>query len=90
MRSSLIGKIEKAKRYTQEPDRVTLLGLTAEFRGDNNNYSLSYANGEWHCSCAFFSQWGLCSHTMALQQMLEKMLPKEALSSPLAAQSLEK
>ncbi|MEA3253635.1 MAG: hypothetical protein U9Q17_01660 [Chloroflexota bacterium] len=90
MRSSLIGKIEKAKRYTQEPDRVTLLGFTVEFRGDNNNYSLSYANGEWHCSCDFFSQWGLCSHTMALQQMLEKMLPKEALTSPLAVQSLEK
>ena len=82
MRSSLIGKIEKAKRYAQEPDRVTLSGFTAEFRGDNNNYKLSYADGEWQCSCHFFSQWGTCSHTMALQQILAKMLPTEALSSP--------
>ncbi len=87
MRSSLIGKIEKAKRYAQEPDRVTLSGLTADFRGENNNYKLSYANGKWQCSCHFFSQWGTCSHTMALQQMLGGMLPKGALSSPLPTES---
>jgi len=82
VRSSLIGKIEKAKRYAQEPDRVTLSGLTADFRGENNNYKLSYTNGKWQCSCHFFSQWGTCSHTMALQQILANMLPKEAISSP--------
>jgi len=82
MRSSLIGKIEKAKRYAQEPDRVTLSGFTANFRGDNNNYKLSYAAGKWHCTCHFFSQWGTCSHIMALQQILGDMLPKEALTSP--------
>jgi hypothetical protein len=82
MRSSLIGKIEKAKRYAQEPDRVTLSDLTANFRGENNNYKLSYASGKWQCSCHFFSQWGTCSHTMAVQQMLANMLPKEAISPP--------
>ena len=86
MRSSLIGKIEKAKRYAQEPDRVTLSGLTAEFRGDNNNYRLSYVDGKWQCGCYFFSQWGTCSHIMALQQMLANMLSKEALSSPMEVQ----
>jgi len=86
MRSSLIGKIEKAKRYAQEPDRVTLSGLTADFRGDNNNYNLSYADGKWQCNCHFFSQWGTCSHTMALQQMLANVLPKEALTSPIVTQ----
>ena len=82
MRSSLIGKIEKAKRYAQEPDRVTLSSLTANFRGENNNYKLSYASGKWQCSCHFSSQWGTCSHTMAVQQMLASMLPKEAISPP--------
>jgi len=86
MRSSLIGKIEKAKRYAQEPDRVTLSGLTADFRGDNNNYKLSYTAGKWQCNCHFFSQWETCSHTMALQQMLANMLPKEALTSPIVTQ----
>lgn len=83
MRSSLIGKIEKAKRYAQEPDRVTLSGFTAVFRGNNDQHELSYAGGKWHCSCGFFSQWQICSHTMALQQILGNVLPKEALASPM-------
>lgn len=83
MRSSLIGKIEKAKRYAREPDRITFSGFTAVFRGENSEHKLSYANGKWHCSCSFFSQWGICSHIMALQQILGSMLPQEALSSPI-------
>lgn len=90
MRSSLIGKIEKAKRYAQESDRVKISGLTAVFRGENDNHELSYANGKWHCNCYFFSQWGICSHIMALQQILANMLPQEALTSPITTQSLEK
>jgi len=90
MRSSLIGKIEKAKRYAQEPDRITFSGLTAVFHGENDDHNVSYANGKWQCTCHFFSQWGVCSHTMALQQILGKMLPKEALASPIEAQLAEK
>src|SRR4030042_324119 len=90
MRSSLIGKIEKAKRYAQEPDRVTFSGLTAVFRGENEAHKLHYSNGKWHCTCHFFSQWEICSHVMALQQILGKMLPKEALVSPMETQPPEK
>jgi len=90
MRSSLIGKIEKAKRYAQEPGRVTLSGLTAVFHGENDDHKLSYANGKWHCTCHFFSQWETCSHIMALQQILGNMLPKEASSSTIETQPLEK
>lgn len=78
MQSSLIGKIEKAQRYAQEKERVTFSELSAKFRGENDNYTISYKNGKWHCSCSFFSQWGLCSHTMALEKILGGMLPKEA------------
>jgi hypothetical protein len=87
MRSSLIGKIEKAKRYAQEPGRVTLSSFTADFHGENADHTISYAEGKWQCSCAFFSQWGTCSHSMALQQMLANVLPREALVSPLADQA---
>ena len=90
MRSSLIGKIEKAKRYTQETDRVTFSGFTVIFRGDNDTYKLSCANGKWHCACHFFSQWGICSHVMALQQIMGNMLPEEARVSPIEDQSLDK
>ena len=87
MQSSLIGKIEKAKRYAQEPERITFSGLTVVFHGENDDHKLSYANGKWHCICHFFSQWETCSHIMALQQILGKMLPKEALVPPIETET---
>jgi len=79
MQSSLIGKIEKAHRYAQERERITFSDFMASFRGEHDTYDLSYKQGQWHCSCSFFSKWGLCSHTMALQKILSEMLPEEAL-----------
>ena len=81
MQSSLIGKIEKAKRYAEEGDRVTLRDFSVKFRGENNDYDTGYKDGKWHCSCRFFSSWGLCSHTMALEKMLANMLPAEAMTT---------
>ncbi len=84
MQSSLIGKIEKAKRYAQEKERVTFSELSVKFRGENDEYSIRYRDGKWNCTCHFFSQWGLCSHTMAMEKILKDMLPEEALKSPMA------
>lgn len=86
MHSSLIGKIEKAKRYAQERERITFSDLTVSFRGEHDIYILSYKEGQWHCSCSFFPKWGLCSHTMALQKILAQMLPEEALPSEVGAE----
>lgn len=80
MQSSLIGKIEKAKQYAQEPERINFSDFTVSFRGKHNTYAVGYKEGQWQCTCDFFSQWGLCSHTMALEKVLDKMLPEEALS----------
>jgi len=77
MQSSLIGKIEKAKRYAQERDRVTFTEFKVNFRGEHDTYALSYKEGKWHCTCRFFSGWETCSHTMAMQRILAEMLPKE-------------
>lgn len=81
MQSSLIGKIEKAKRYAEEKNRVTFSELSATFHGENDEYTITYKDGKWHCTCHFFSGWGLCSHTMALEKMLSNMLPAEALTT---------
>jgi len=81
MQSSLIGKIEKAKLYAQEKNRVTFSDFSVKFRGENDNYDISYRDNKWHCSCNFFSNWGTCSHTMAMERILEKMLPEGALTT---------
>lgn len=76
MHSSMIGKIEKAHRYAQEPDRVRLDGLSASFRGGHDEYRVELRDGHWHCSCHTFESHvvGTCSHVMALQQILGNML----------------
>lgn len=81
MQSSLIGKIEKAKRYAEEKDRITFTELAVRFRGENNDYDTSYREGKWHCTCSFFSSWRMCSHTLALERILAEMLPPEAIST---------
>jgi len=81
MQSSLIGKIEKAKRYAEEKDRITFSELAVRFRGENSDYDTSYRDGKWHCTCSFFSSWGMCSHTMAMERILAEMLPPEAIST---------
>ena len=81
MQSSLIGKIDKAKRYAQEPQRVMFSRLSVKFRGEHDDYFTGYRDGAWHCSCNFFSTWRICSHTMALQRILGNMLPEEALTT---------
>ena len=84
MQSSLIGKIEKAKRYALETDRVTFSELSVKFRGEHDDYVIDMKDGKWQCSCHFFSMWGLCSHTMALERILGNMIPKETPDEQLA------
>ena len=83
MRSSLISKVEKARTYAEERERVSITTFGATFRGNHNNYRVSYDGENWHCSCPFFVSHDLCSHTMALQRILEGMLAKESTAGSL-------
>jgi hypothetical protein len=74
MNSGLIGKIEKARRYAQEPERITISALTATFGGDNDSYELSLAGETWRCSCHTHETFGDCQHLMALQTLLKPMI----------------
>jgi hypothetical protein len=76
--SSLAGKLEKARRYTAEPERIALGLFDATFRGSNDDHSLTLANGSWHCACHFFEQHSSCAHVMAAQRLLAPMLPETA------------
>ena len=75
MYSSVIGKIEKAKRYAEEKGRVTFSSFVVTFRGENDDHKVEYSDGNLTCTCTFFPGHGFCSHSMALQRMLEEMLP---------------
>jgi hypothetical protein len=79
MNSSIISKMDKARRYAKEPHRITFSQFNAQFQGEHDTYLLAYQDGRWHCSCHFFARWNVCSHAMALQRLLAGMLPKDTL-----------
>ena len=74
MDSSLIGKIEKAKRYAVERDRFQFHDFTVTMSGTNNPHTISYEDRSWTCDCDFFRTRGRCSHTMALEIILDGMV----------------
>ncbi len=79
MNSGLIGKIEKARRYAQERNRIHIDQLHLRFEGENDAHEVELRDGHWRCTCDFFAGWDTCSHTMALERVLDGMLPATAL-----------
>ena len=73
----MIGKIDKAKRYAEERDRIRIDSLTVTFEGENNPHTVHYQDGKWDCDCDFFKTRGRCSHTMALEIILKGMLKEQ-------------
>ncbi|MBM4416507.1 MAG: hypothetical protein FJ035_09815 [Chloroflexi bacterium] len=75
MDSGMIGKLAKAHRYADEPERFRIARLEVAVRGDNSDHIVTLANGCWHCDCEFFGTHATCAHTIALERVLDVMLP---------------
>jgi hypothetical protein len=78
MNSSLISRIEKAKRYAAEPDRIQFQALDVSFRGDNGTHTIHLSGDEWSCECDHFVVHGLCTHVMTLQRVFSANLSDTA------------
>jgi hypothetical protein len=74
--TAMIGKVEKAKFYAEEIERVTFNSFTATFRGDNNTYTISLSAEGWNCTCPGYRDHGMCPHIMTMERMFEKMLKR--------------
>ena len=83
MHSSMIGKIEKARKYAEEPERISFQRFTLTFSGDNDHHTVEYDEGEWQCTCHFFHGWQTCSHVMGMERILGVMVSKQ--ESPVKA-----
>ena len=75
----MIGKLEKAKRYASQRERIHFEAFKVTFEGENNPHTVVFDGGEWQCDCDFFQTRGRCSHTMALEMILKEMLPHPVL-----------
>ncbi len=82
MDSSIIGKIEKAKQYAEEKDRVNITSFAATFKGNHDQYDVRFEDGAWRCECNFFASREVCSHTMALQRILDQMITEQQEPAP--------
>jgi len=83
--SGMIGKIQKAKRYAEQLDRIRFDAFKVNIEGDNSGHLVSYSEGQWSCDCGFFASRGVCSHTMALERILGVMLPLPQEAEPATA-----
>jgi hypothetical protein len=60
----------KAQRYSAEPWRFEVSAVSVTLRSDHGERTVSFVDNEWSCSCEFFSAHKVCSHTIALHDML--------------------
>lgn len=75
MDSGLIGKVEKAHRYAAERDRFAFTELSVNVRGDNDAHTVTLQDGAWSCGCEYFGRHAVCAHSMALERLLDGMVP---------------
>ena len=73
----MIGKIEKARRYAEQPERMTFKNFTTEFRGDNSLYTLTLNDKNWNCTCPGFKSHNICPHIMTLERLFRPMLKRD-------------
>ena len=68
---NIVSDVKKAKRYTQEIDRIHIVSFVCRFEGYNKTHEITYVEGKWTSTASFFAQRGVCSHTMALEKILK-------------------
>ena len=76
MDNGMIRKLTKAKMYAEERSRIKFNSFSVSFDGKNNPHTVTYKDGKWHCDCDYFIGRETCSHTMALEIILEGMFPE--------------
>ncbi len=77
MNSSLISKIEKARKYAEErDDRIRFESFRVRVVGDNDEHIVELVDGVFTCDCEFFAGWSSCSHVMAIERILGGTIPE--------------
>jgi len=70
----MIGKIEKAKIYSEERERIKFESFRVNIQGDNDSHGVGYNQGTWDCDCAYFASHAVCGHTMTMERVLKDMV----------------
>lgn len=80
---SAASRILKARQYAMERDqRIKVHSFEVELHGDNANHLVIYDRGNWNCDCEEFLLRGVCSHVMAMEEILGEAVEPAMLSAP--------
>ena len=71
---AMVSKLEKAKYYAAERDRFQFDTFRVTMKGNHQDHVVTYDHGKWDCDCEFCKTHGRCSHTMALETILDGMV----------------
>ena len=74
MNVSFVRKVEKAKDYALQKERVSFASCKIRFSGDNGDHTVSYEAGGWDCDCDYRIGRDTYAHIMALQMMFQGMV----------------
>lgn len=80
---SAASRILKARQYATERDqRIKVHSFEVELHGDNANHIIRYDRSAWHCDCEEFHLRGVCSHVMAMEEILGESVEPALLVTP--------
>ena len=71
---NIVSDVKKAKRYSEEIDRMTIIAFEAGFQGDNKNHVVSYDDGKWDSTSSYFKTHGIGAYTMAMERILGSLV----------------
>lgn len=75
----MISQIEKARRYAEEPQRITFNDFSILFSGNNATYTITLGEHGWNCTCPGFQSHHICPHIMTLERLFKPMLKRPPL-----------
>lgn len=78
MNSSFISMVDKAKRYADDPQRISVTDIEVDLRGNNDTHHLALHDNHWSCGCDHFKTHALCAHVMAMQRVFSSYISSDA------------
>ena len=78
MRSFAHSLVEKAHRYSDQPDRLRLTSFTLEVDGDHGRRVVTLAESGFTCDCDHHHHERVCAHVLAAERVFGRYLAREA------------
>ncbi|RIK40415.1 MAG: hypothetical protein DCC55_15135 [Chloroflexi bacterium] len=79
-------RLVKARQYADERDeRIKVHSFEVELHGEHSLHTITYDDGLWECDCEEFILRGVCSHVMAMEEILGATVEPALLATPVAA-----